>query len=110
MWQHAGGWGVGIVSGRPVGRRDTEDDLDTVVVDLHPSNDGVNDLAFVQPVETVELLADSGGEVFQPADHEGHLTLGIGRVDGGLPLLVELRHSLLEPCDARLELGLLDRA
>jgi hypothetical protein len=91
-------------------RRDTKHDLDAVAIDLDPANEGVDDLARAVPVEAVEALIDFGGKVFEPTDHERELAFGIGSLDGGFLLLPDLRHALLEPCNARFKLSLVEEA
>jgi len=90
--------------------RDAEDDLHALVIDLDPTNHGVDDLAHAVPVEAVETLTDLGGELFQSADYERQLPFGGGGFDHDLLLLLQLRQAQLQACNAGLELGLVDEA
>jgi len=96
--------------GRPHWWRNAEDDLDAVVINLDPTNDGVDDLAHSVPVEAVETLADLIREFFQSADHERELAFGVGGLGRCPLLLLQLRPALLQSCNARFELGLVDEA
>ena len=62
------------------------------------------------PVDAVEPVRDLVGEVLSPADHERQLAFGIDDRDCGLLLLLKLRHAPLQPCNARFEFSLVDKA
>jgi hypothetical protein len=73
--------------------RDPEDDLNTVMIDLDPADDGVDDLAHAVPIELVKAPADLGGKVLQAADYERQLVFGVGRFNRDFLLLLELRQA-----------------
>src|SRR5450756_1904735 len=110
MLHIAAGWKLRSAFGRSAHRRDAKHDLDAVAIDLDPANEGVDDLARAVPVEAVKALNDFGGKVFEPADHQRELAFGIGSLDGGLLLLPDSRHALLEPCNAGFKLSLVEEA
>jgi hypothetical protein len=93
---------------RPGCGRNPEDDLDTVMIDLDPANDGMDDLAHAVPVELVKAPTDLGGKVLQSADYERQLAFGVDRFNRRLLLLLELRQAQLQSCNAGFELGLVD--
>src|SRR5579862_9272126 len=60
----------GLASVRPFDRRNPEDDLDAIVVDLDAAYDGVDDLPHPAPIEAIEALPDLGGKFLEAADHQ----------------------------------------
>src|SRR4051794_5049971 len=69
-------------------RRDAEDHLDRVTVDLDPAHQGADDLPRAPPVQPVEAAVDLGREVFHPADHQAQAAFGLGRLDQRPSLLL----------------------
>jgi hypothetical protein len=80
------------------------------VVDLDPTNDGVDDVALADPIKSIDTLRNLGGKVLQSIDHERQLAIRIGGVKCNSALLIELRHAQLRCRDARLEFGFVDQA
>jgi hypothetical protein len=91
-------------------RRDAEDHLDRIAVDLDPAHQGADDLPRATPVQLVEATADLGREVFDPADHQAQAAFGLGHLDPRLSPLLHAREPLPQAGDARLELLLLDHS
>ena len=87
-----------------------EYNFDSIVVDLDSTNDGVDDGALADLVQSIDTLRNLGGKVLQSIDHERQLTIRIGSVKCNSALLIELRHAQLQCRNARLEFGLVDQA
>ena len=80
------------------------------MVDLDLANEGVDDLAFAQPVELIDALGNFGRKVLKSIDHQRQLTIRIGNIECFLTLLIKLRHALLQSVDARLKFVFVDQA
>jgi len=89
---------------------DTEHDIDVVLVDLDPLDQGADQVALHEPIDLGHAVADPFGEVLKPSDHERQLRLQRRLVPHGLELRLPSLDPLPEACDARLELGALDQA
>ena len=70
MLQSTSARGFWPPTGRAARWRDAEDDLNTVVIDLNPADDRMDDLTHAEPVEPIEPMTHLVGEVFQSADDE----------------------------------------
>jgi hypothetical protein len=88
--------------------RHTENDLNTVAIDLDAPDQGADDVAPTCPVDAIQALADPGRELVQPADDHGQFAGGFHHL-GGEPLaFLDLGQAAAQPGDARLELGAVD--
>ena len=89
-------------------RRDTEDHLDRVTVDLDPTNQAADDLPTALPIQLVKPAMNLGGKILYPANHQGQAAFGLGHFDQRLALFLHAREPLLQARDAGLELVMVD--
>ena len=104
----------GFASGRrlawSIRRRNSENDLDAVIVDFDAAHENTYDCLHAYGIEAIEAVGDLGREVFETADHERKVTRGLDGVKRGPMPLLELGKALFQTRDPRLELRLVDKA
>ncbi len=109
IWQKAVLVRVGRI-GCGEGGVDAEHDIDVVLVDLDPLDQGADQLALHGPVNVGHPVVDPLGEVLKTSDDQRQRRLQGRLVPYCFDLSVPPCDALPEPCDARLELCALDQA
>ena len=93
-----------------VRRRNSEDNLDLVTVNLDPADQAVDDVTTAAPIESIKALADLGCKVLETTDDQHQFPLGFGGLNGRAPLLLQPGQSGSQAGNARLKFRTLDYA